>query len=226
MDFTAILLIFILVVIIYLFYVYFIATTNRIVNSLYLNQTGGNLDTTITTSPTVTSFSVGLWIYFNSWNTGTSKNIIKMKTDKGNQFLSLDLGDTKPELSTTVTIPESAVPKIIITENFPVQKWVYVIVSVSGSIVDCYLDGRLISSYQLGGSGSIGVAGSQAIVVSYGKNVDAYIYNFERYLYPMDTSTAQTKYYYGAPTASTGNAYNVTVSVTKGGSPITSGSLF
>jgi len=230
MDFTVILLIFILIVIIYLFYVYFIASTNKIVNSVYLNTK--NTATTTNSSPTLTNFSIDFWIYVNSWNSGTPKNIITMSSSNNGQFLSVDLDSTAPTLSTTVNLAgaSSPNPQIIITKNFPVQKWVYVIVSISNNLVDCYLDGRLVSSYQIQGAATVNVANASGIIINYGNGgnggIDAYLYNLNRYLFPMDTDTAQRKYYYGAPSASGGNSYNVNFSVTKSGSPVAAYSLF
>ena len=132
MDFTVILLILILIVILYLFYVYFIASTSALVASSYLLS--ANAPVVTTTSPTITNFSVGLWIYVNSWNTQVSKNIFKMGVTKPTiaNFLSLDLGATSPTLTTSIRLKNSSEPQIIpITNNFPVQKWVYVIISFS-----------------------------------------------------------------------------------------------
>jgi hypothetical protein len=36
----------------------------------------------------------------------------------------------------------------MITDNFPLQKWVYIIISVDNQYVDAYLDGKLIQSHR------------------------------------------------------------------------------
>lgn len=229
MDFTVILLIFILIVIIYLFYVYFIASSSKIVNSVNLNIL--NTPTTTNNSPTITNFSVDFWIYINSWNTDIAKNIITLKKSNGSaKIMSVDLDASSPKLTTSVNVSGSTQPpSITITNNFPVQKWVYVIVSISNNLVDCYLDGRLVSSYQISGGTTIDASNATGIEISYcnnGQTFDAYLYNLNRNLYPMDTDTAQRNYYYGAPSAAGGTNYNVNFSVTKSGSPVASYSLF
>jgi hypothetical protein len=225
MDFTVILLIFILIVIIYLFYVYFIASTSKVVSAL--NLTTDNTIPQITTQPTITNFSIDFWIYMNSWNNNASKNIVTFSNSNNTPFLTVDLGATAPSLTTSITFSGGNPPvsTITLTNNFPIQKWVYVIVSISSNIVDCYLDGKLVTSYQMTGS-TVPVQNSSGTNIVVGNNIDAYLYNLNRYTTPMDTNTAQRNYYYGAPSATNTSNYNVSFQVTKGGAPIASASLF
>lgn len=218
MDFTVILLILVLIVILYLFYIYFIASTSKLVSSAYLMNSVNPID--IADQPTVTNFAVGIWVYMNSWNTETSKNIFSL-SNGAKQLVSLDLGSTEPTLTANVADNE-----IVLTNNFPVQKWVFVIISVSNNIVDSYLDGRLVTSYQLPLSTQIGVSGATKLTVSFTPGVDAYIYNFQRWAYSMDPQTAQSAYYYGAPSTNSAMSYNLSVALKKGGSEYASASLF
>lgn len=218
MDFTVILLILVLIVILYLFYTYFIASTKKLVSSAYLLNAVNPIS--ITDQPTIVNFAVGVWVYMNTWNTENPKNIFALKNGS-TEILSLDLGSTDPTLTTTVANNE-----ITLTDNFPVQKWVFVIVSLSNNIVDGYLDGRLVTSYQLPLSTKLGVTGAATLSVTFQSGVDAYIYNFQRWTYAMDPQTAQSAYYYGAPSTNSAMSYNLSVAVTKGGSDYASASLF
>ena len=38
---------------------------------------------------------------------------------------------------------------ILITDNFGIQKWVYVVISSDNTIVDAYIDGKLVNSTKL-----------------------------------------------------------------------------
>ena len=227
MDFTVILLILVLIVILYLFYVYFIASTSKLVSSAYLMNAVNPIS--ITDQPTVVNFAVGVWVYMNTCNTETPKNLFVLNNSSGTTvapLISLDLGSTDPTLTVTVTGKDSTANKITLTNNFPVQKWVFVIVSISNNIVDGYLDGRLVTSYQLPLNTHLSVTGATTLSVTFQSGVDAYIYNFQRWAYPMDPQTAQSSYYYGAPSSTSASSYNLSVAVSKGGSNYASASLF
>ena len=69
--------------------------------------------------------------------------------------ISLYLDQTKPTLycyidqtATSATCPDKVGP-IALTTNFPLQTWVYVVVSVQGQYVDLYLQGKLVKSVKL-----------------------------------------------------------------------------
>jgi hypothetical protein len=221
MDLTVILLIIVLIIILYLFYTFFIASTSQVVSSVYLGK--ATTAQTITDNPTAANFSVGVWVYVNSWDNTHAKNIFYLSTTSGtsntSRLVSLDIGTTAPTLTTTV-----GSTTIDITENLPLQKWVYIIVSVSSSIVDCYLDGRLVSSYQLPLTSVLNTTGAKSLSVSFATpnggaylSEDIYLYSFNRYSYPMDPSTAQSNYYWSSPPSTSSNNYSVSIELDKNG---------
>ncbi len=102
------------------------------------------------TNPTSTSFTYGLWLYVNTWN-GYEKLIVEARSTI--THFKLYLASSTPTLNVsihTTDAPANNPTKIVtITNNFPIQRWVYIVVSVEGPIVDCYLDGKLVKSQQL-----------------------------------------------------------------------------
>jgi len=60
--------------------------------------------------------------------------------DKTNSNLSFIIKTTKTADSTNIVVP------ILITNNFPIQKWTNVIISLDGNNLDAYIDGKLVSS--------------------------------------------------------------------------------
>jgi hypothetical protein len=64
---------------------------------------------------------------------------------------SLTIGKpNSPVLTAVIVSPASPAPNVItITNNFPIQKWVHVLVSVDTIYVDCYIDGKLVMSNPL-----------------------------------------------------------------------------
>jgi len=232
MDLTVIILIIVLIVILYLFYKYFIASSSQVVSTVYLNTAAKAQ--TITASPTVVNYSIACWVYVNSWNTTVSKNIYSLLNDAGKPIVSLDLAQTAPTLTTTLYNKASASPTTIdITDNFPLQRWVLTIVSVSNGIVDCYLDGRMISSFQLPVGTLPPVDNAKSLTMNFATPVngvytpvDIFIYGVNRYAYGMDPGTAQNIYYYSSPPATSSNNYNVVLELEKNGQVSNSYSLF
>ena len=97
---------------------------------------------------TSTRYSYSLWIYVNSWSNRNTKSIIT----RGSDF-NLSLDANNPVLSFTLesdsVISPATEKKTIITQNFPLQKWTYVIISVDNQIIDVYIDGKLLMSKKI-----------------------------------------------------------------------------
>jgi hypothetical protein len=71
-----------------------------------------------------------------------------------NENFKLYLDKQSPTLKCDVILSDStsAAPskkELMITNNFPLQKWVGVIISFDNQYLDCYLDGKLVISYQI-----------------------------------------------------------------------------
>jgi hypothetical protein len=98
---------------------------------------------------------------------------------------------------------------VLITDNFPIQKWTQVIVSLDNQFIDCYLDGKLVVSQQVvnGGnmpkpppdsqsaSGSAGtpiLLGSMAGAAYY--PLDISLMDFTRWTAPVDPQSAWNSY--------------------------------
>lgn len=108
----------------------------------------GNTKIPVTNITSSTRYAFGVWIYINSWDTTNTKTIFSMPGK-----IKLYLGNMKPTLYVNINLKgksdsQTAIP---ITENFPLQKWVYVTISVDNSFVDMYIDGKLIKSTKLDG---------------------------------------------------------------------------
>ena len=98
----------------------------------------------ITSSPSSTRYAFGIWVYVKSWN----NNIKTIFEFPGKMKIYLDA--SSPTLS--VSINTNASSTIMnLTQNFPLQKWTYITVSVDNSYVDAYLDGKLVKSIKIEG---------------------------------------------------------------------------
>ena len=109
------------------------------------------------------------------------------------------------------------------TDNFPIQKWTYIIISVSrNSLVELYINGKLVQSanYNSNYGPSDSINGLQKPFVTdkdkiiFGTEMDAYISSMYINSKAMDTNTAWKKYMNG-PSAKTN--YNIGISLSQDG---------
>lgn len=184
MDYTVIILGIIIVFLIYYLYVNYIGALKTMVKSVDLNVSQPNI-TTID-KPVNLNYSYGLWLYVNSWNNNSEKLIFGRSNN-----IKLYLDTTTPTLKCDIT-KSAGVETIIVTDNFPLQKWVYVIISVDGRIIDCYINGKLVKSQKL--SGDTKTPGDSATAPIILGKFDALLANFSRTITPMDPQTAWNNY--------------------------------
>lgn len=150
MSFGVIVLIIAVVLLLYYLYITYIQVNPAAGNTKYdLNTSNTAIAYKTLKNATSTRFSYSVWIYVNSWSNTNTKKIIS----RGQDF-ELSLATTTPSLTCKLE-PSSqmnlsnADKTITITNNFPLQKWTYVVVSVDNQIVDIYLDGKLVLSKKL-----------------------------------------------------------------------------
>jgi hypothetical protein len=184
MDYTVIILGIIIVFLIYYLYVNYIGAVKTMTKSADLNTAIPNI-TTIDRSANL-NYSYGLWLYVNSWDNSKEKIIFTRANN-----IKLYLDTSTPTLKCDI-VKTSGVETVIITDNFPLQKWVYVIVSVDGRIVDCYINGKLVKSQKLSSdTRQPGDSAASPIVLG---QFDAILANFSRTITPMDPQTAWNNY--------------------------------
>jgi hypothetical protein len=143
MNYTLIFLGVIIAILLYVLYYYNSSTSAVLSSKANLNATVPPI--TSINNPTNTRYAYGIWVYVNSWNSTTEKVIFSR-----NNNIRLRLDNTKPTLYCEVTMNDgSTIHRTTITDNFPLQKWVFIIVSVDNQFLDCYLDGKLVKSTRL-----------------------------------------------------------------------------
>ena len=182
-----ILIIAILVITVYL--IYFLGFASQKV--VDLNESTSSIAYKDITNPKSTSFTYSVWIYLNNWST-SEKVIVQASSSNGaTNNMKLWLDPVKPTLNVTITTnaASNADATINVTNNFPIQRWVLVMVSVEGSIVDCYLDGKLVKSLQLNALPKV----DNSYDIKFGR-FDAYITQFYRNPKASDPQTAWNTY--------------------------------
>jgi hypothetical protein len=223
------------IIIVILFYVafksYFSKTT--LMQQTSLADTAKPVPDVIATNlqkPNATRYAYGVWIYVNTLNASSTKSVIFSRDkdiavylDQSTSTLYAVLnpdtrGISKVNGSMVVSSEETLAPtttatKIAITNNFPLQKWVYLTISIDNTVADCYLDGKLIKSVKLKQQVSPVITSN----ITFGLGFDAYIAQFQRWTDPLPPQSVWNAYMAGSGSrlAGSDSNYNVALSVLK-----------
>ena len=143
MSAAAIILGIVIVILVFILYKYFQSTATTVKSSMTDLKIQQPVITNIS-SPTNNQYAYGIWLYVNNWDQGTTKVIFSVQGS-----LNVYLLQNQPSLCVDVKMSDNTTSSTIITNNFPLQKWVYIIVSLDNQFLDVYLDGKLIKSAKL-----------------------------------------------------------------------------
>lgn len=179
MDLTFLIFSIIIVICVVVMYYYFSYNRTTLYgNQVLLNDAQKTITIpAITNNPNSEQYTISLWVFLISWNTnGNCNTILNMKSSKTNQTSSsvsvynvkddspkayenyiLYLDSTSPKLyfyvpSKSATCAISG--DILLTNNFPVQSWVFIAISVNGNVGDFYLNGKLVTSKNISDTSS------------------------------------------------------------------------
>ncbi len=184
-----------------------------------VNLAGGNPEISENKLDEKTNRTYGIWIYVNTWVASKNKMIFGRE---GDVLLYLDANSATLKCKITpvavdieIAIGTGTIDNVVdITNNFPIQKWVYVtIVLDSVGIADFYLDGKLVKSVQ---NSSISIVAKTPL--QFGKGHDTFISKFERItkvLGPSDVWSKYMKNNSGTSIKDSLGNYNVNMSILK-----------
>ena len=227
MNFTLIILGVILLVLIYIMY-RFLNKGSIVPKIVTLNSSTTNPDVAFSSlaTPNSSRYSLSFWINIESL-TGGSKifTITKGTTD----ILSIGFTSSATLYYNITGVSSASADHTIIT-NFPIQKWVYVVLSMDGNVVDMYLDGKMIRSEKLVDPPIVPDKDSTKIVFNKPAS-DSVIYlaKFERIATAMDPTLAWTTYMAGNGGNSFSNflsSYGANFTITKDNVDVNKMSLF
>lgn len=168
--------------------------------------------------PNSTRHAYGVWIYVNSWSTNTTKVIISRLNDiilyldkvTGTLNCIISPNYIDPDVVTKNSNNQSSI--INITNNFPLQKWVYIVVNIDNTVVDVYLDGKMVKSLQIKQ-----VAPDNSSPIYIGNGYDAVLTYLQRWSYALDPQTVWNSYMNGNGSSllSQVNPYHASLQISK-----------
>lgn len=213
MDKLTLFLSILIIILIYVLYVYFTMKSTTLISNASLNETQSPI--TISSNPASTRYAYGIWIYINSWDTNKEKVIF---TREGNVKLYFD--KLSPVLKCDVTMTQSGVETAIVTDNFPLQKWVHIIASADNQYFDFYLDGKLVKSIRAYSENSMPKQPLKdtKLILGGSDTFDAYATRFYHWNQPIDPQTAWKTYKEGNGSSSLGASmasYGINLQVLK-----------
>ena len=196
MNYTLVILGVILLIVIYILYKVITEKGKVVSKKVDLSESNSPVSYSDLNSPKAARFCFSVWAYVESF-TDAPMTLVKVDTDVDgtNTFFQLDVSGG-PTLKYTVRTDGDGPVEKEIMPNFPLQKWVCIMVSFDNKVVDLYIDGKLVRSQQLDKSPT---ATNKDHVIKFPKdsNNKGYLAKFERLTSPMDPATAWNKYMEG-----------------------------
>jgi len=150
-------------------------------------------------------YSLDLWVYANTVKSASAPSNFGSSNTKGNLFFMGDLNNNYVSVdlfndgSAEVNFSPNNV-KVLITKHFPLQRWEHIIINVNNSLIEIYLDGKLIRSLK---SPTPPATPTENSSIFFGTG-DIYIAQLNRNLFLYDTGLAYGTYLKG------NNGYRVT----------------
>lgn len=186
-----------------------------------------DIPVTALSKPQAFNRTYSIWTYVNVWSTGSNKMIlgrtgdILLYLDSDTATLKCKIGPVAAADGGTSDLSKAnggtgqVSGAIDITNNFPIQKWVFIAAVVDSSgICDLYLDGKLVKSVKTSASNS--VDGTQPI--KFGIGHDTYIADAKfipKTSGPQDIWSTYAKGNSGSDIKSAVGNYNVNLSILK-----------
>lgn len=199
MNYLLILLGIILIFVIYALYIKLLGNTSVLSKNTYLKTSIPAVDLNTLAKSGSTRYAYSFWLYVNNLsNTTPIFTVLKGSGDTTGIF-KVELNPTGIAMNVIIakageTITGVNTQTIKITPNFPLQKWVFVVISLDNTQLDLYLDGKIVNSRMLSITPAVPEGTNPSIVFG---NGDMFISQLNRQTTPMDPQTAWSTYMSG-----------------------------
>jgi len=186
MNYTVIILVFVIVMMLYMTYFYFTNTTltTGVVKLTDPGRTIKTVEWKKLVNPGAITYHYEGWLFVDKLS--DTKKAIFWKDTNG---LALCLQKSTLTVETGFTVANSdagpttftATPLVMVTDKFPQQKWVYFVVNVlTGNVVEVYLNGKLIQTKQLASGATVPNSTRGTLYLGGTSTVDGYVTKFKR----------------------------------------------
>lgn len=136
------------VVIVLIIYLYFFYSTSESILSDKSDLSSKQPDILVANivKPDSSIYSYEFWVYVGKYS-GAKQELFSRASDKTHNNIGVYIDGSSPSLKIDY-VKNNTFDKgtIVVTDNFPVQSWVHVIISVSNNYIDTYVNGKLTKS--------------------------------------------------------------------------------
>ncbi len=154
MDILIIVLGIIIILLIYYIYTIFNAVPS-VASNIDLTKPPPEIKSSSINEPYSQQYTIGVWVYIFNFSSNNQIGRFVMFGDSTNSgkfsYWSLRMDPASPKLYCDILVNKSTAGNnlyetqtVQITDNFPIQKWVYVVTSVSAGFIECYLNGAFV----------------------------------------------------------------------------------
>lgn len=139
------------VIIIILLYMYFFYKTGetKLNDKIDIGVTQVPIPIDKIVDPAAAVYSFETWVYISKYN-GIGAELFSREGTSSGKNISVEVTGSSPTLKVLYT-ESSSQKTIVVTDNFPVQSWVHVIVSIENQYIDIYVNGKLTKSIKATG---------------------------------------------------------------------------
>ena len=196
MNVASIVIIILIIILIYILYIYlyfsFYLNTNNLNSYLNLSSSPPNIYSKDIINPNSTTYSYSFWLCINKPQL-TTPPLSDTKLIKREDEMEIYLSGTDLNIK-LLDVPSTSqsINSFTIYKMVPSQKWIYVIINRSPTMLECYINGKLNFTQNVKQTTS-NTYGN----ITFGK-YDAYISKLQRWTTPITPSEALKMYYSGS----------------------------
>jgi len=204
----------IVVIVIYLLYEYFTSKTANLTGLQSGKEQKVIKGSTLPTSSGSANYAYSIWFYVNEWSYRMNES--KVLLTRGTEAQSSDLmpignpritlapyeNNLKIDVATHAggSSPQPSTADPCIIRNFPLQRWVNLIISLNGRTMDVYIDGKLVRTCVLPGVPMTDHATDIHVTPSGG--FSGWTSNIQYFAHPLNPQEAYNIYKQGPGTSS------------------------
>lgn len=211
-------IIIIVIIILYYLFSWLFSTSTQLTTLQNANLKQTIISNTLKNNNNTSNFAYSTWFYVDDWNYrfGEEKMLLLRAKNLNDPGFGIMLGamqnnievDVKcyPQNQSTGILGKNSIIHKCSVDNFPLQKWVNLIVSVYGRTMDIYIDGKLVRTCVLPGVARIDPT-DNIIVTPFG-GFHGYTGNFQYWSNALNPQQAYNIYKDGYGGSVLGNLFN------------------
>jgi hypothetical protein len=163
-----------IIVVFMTYYIYTILTAVPvIIKRLDLTKSASIIPPNTINDPYSINYTIGVWVYISQFSPKIERflmfgdktyygdnSLFSLRMEPNGSNLYADILVNKVS-STSTTMTPSILPVLLNSKNegFPIQKWVYVSVSVSNNFIEAYINGKFITAVNIHNNTNFGING-------------------------------------------------------------------